>query len=87
MGAQLNIKDNESIRWLRELAKARGRSITAEFRAVVGKEHAAFEAERQAALDWARHLSDCLLAELTEDERQLGSKQAADSIYVDGLPV
>ena len=87
MAAQLNIKDEESVGWLRDLARARGRSVTAEFRAVVGKERAAFEAERQAALDWARQLSDGLLAELTEEERRLGSKQAADSIYVGGLPV
>ncbi len=83
MGAQLNIKDPETVRLARELSDTSGMSITETIRAALERERQAREDARTAK----RARIEASVAEfrrhMPEEWKTMTSKQVMDSIYND----
>lgn len=87
MGAQLNIKDAETIRLARELADATGQPVTKAIRAALEQELARREAEIQAKIERANAIVAEFQRHMPEEWRGKTSKEIMDSIYDEhGLP-
>ena len=86
MATQLNIKDAETVRAVRQYAAETGRSVTATVREAI----AADRARREADLGERRRELDDLLADIRaympEDVKRMTSKEIMDSIYDDSEP-
>lgn len=87
MGAQLNIKDPETIRLARELAEATGQPITQAIRAALERELQRREEEIQATIRRVNEIVAEFQHDMPEEWRGKTSKEIMDSIYdEDGLP-
>jgi antitoxin VapB len=87
MGAQLNIKDAETIRLARELADATGQPVTKAIRAALEQELARREAEIQVKIERANAIVAEFQRHMPEEWRGKTSKEIMDSIYDEhGLP-
>lgn len=87
MGVQLNIKDVETVRLARELAKQSHKSVTETIRdALEAKARGAAE-EREARLADMVAFADEAYAAMPDDVKKMSLKEIMDSIYdEDGLP-
>ena len=87
MGAQLNIKDSETVELARTLAKQLGKSVTVTIREALEEKARAREAEVQARIASINALLEEIHSNLPPDVRGMTSKEIMDSIYdEDGLP-
>lgn len=87
MGAQLNIKDTETIRLARELADATGQPITQAIRQALERELARREAEIEETIARIKEISREFVASIPPEMRGKTSKEWMDAIYdEDGLP-
>ncbi|MDQ0252505.1 antitoxin VapB [Sphingomonas kyeonggiensis] len=87
MGAQLNIKDAETIRLARELAEATGQPITQAIRHALERELQRREEEIQETLAKVKEISREFVASIPPEMRGKTSKEWMDAIYdEDGLP-
>ena len=87
MGAQLNIKDTETIRLARELADATGQPVTKAIRQALEHELQRREAEIQTKIARVNAIVAEFQRNLPEEWRGRTSKEIMDSIYdEDGLP-
>lgn len=86
MGAQLNIKDAETIELARDLAKQLGKTVTEIVREAIREKAQARETEQAEQ----RKRIDAILAEihanLPDEVRGKTSKEIMDSIYDDDEP-
>lgn len=87
MGAQLNIKDSETIRLARELADATGQPVTKAIKAALEQELARRETEIQAKIARINAIVAEFQRKMPEEWRGKTSKEIMDSIYDEhGLP-
>ncbi len=86
MGAQLNIKDAETIRLARELADATGQPVTKAIKAALEQELARREEEIQARIARVNAIVAEFQRNMPEEWRGKTSKEIMDEIYEDGLP-
>ncbi|MBO9714924.1 type II toxin-antitoxin system VapB family antitoxin [Sphingomonas sp.] len=87
MGAQLNIKDAETVRLARELADATGQPITQAIRQALEHELARREEEIQAKIARVNEVVAEFQHNMPEEWRDKTSKEIMDSIYDEhGLP-
>ena len=87
MGAQLNIKDAETVRLARELADATGQPITQAIKQALERELARREEEIQVKLARVREISREFRANMPDEWRGKTSKEIMDEIYDEhGLP-
>jgi antitoxin VapB len=88
MGAQLNIKDAETIELARGLAAKLGKSVTATIREALEEKAQQQNAERQAKIDHLNAIVDEFQKNMPEEWRGKTSKEIMDAIYdEDGLPI
>lgn len=86
MGVQLNIKDPATVRLARQLADRSGKSVTETIRAALEAAQQVREAETAARIAEMDRIVASVQRKLTPEMRKITSKEAMDSIYVDGLP-
>lgn len=86
MGVQLNIKDPETVRLARDLANRSGKSVTETIREALEAARHVREVETAARIAEVERIVRSARANLTPEMRRITSKEAMDSIYVDGLP-
>ncbi len=87
MGAQLNIKDSETVRLARELADATGQPVTKAIRQALEHELQRREAKIQTKIARVNAIVAEFQRNLPEEWRGRTSKEIMDSIYdEDGLP-
>jgi len=87
MGAQLNIKDAETIRLARELADATGQPVTQAIRHALERELQRREEEIQETIRQVKEISREFVASIPPEMRGRTSKEWMDAIYdEDGLP-
>lgn len=87
MGAQLNIKDAETIRLARELADATGQPVTQAIRHALERELQRREEEIQETIRQVKEISREFVASIPPEMRGKTSKEWMDAIYdEDGLP-
>jgi len=87
MGAQLNIKDAETIRLARELAEATGQPVTQAIRNALERELQRREEEIQETIRRVNEISREFVASIPPEMRGKTSKEWMDAIYdEDGLP-
>ncbi|GEM_PF-687149 len=87
MGAQLNIKDAETIRLARELADATGQPVTQAIRHALERELQRREEEIQETIRQVKEISREFIASIPPEMRGKTSKEWMDAIYdEDGLP-
>ncbi|WP_213980596.1 type II toxin-antitoxin system VapB family antitoxin [Sphingomonas sp. dw_22] len=86
MGAQLNIKDADTIRLARELADATGQPVTKAIKAALEQELARREEEIQARIARVNAIVAEFQRNMPEEWRGKTSKEIMDEIYEDGLP-
>ena len=86
MGAQLNIKDAETVRKARELARRRQQPVTSYFRALIERDWQAEEAKTDAVLEEVRAISADFVANMPIEWRGKTSRDIMDSIYDDHEP-
>lgn len=87
MGAQLNIKDAETVELARDLAKKLGKSVTDTIRDALREQARLQEAERDAYLAEVREISRQFRAEMPKEWHGKTSKEIMDAIYDEyGLP-
>ncbi len=87
MGAQLNIKDSETIRMARELADATGQPITQAIRQALERELARRDDERQTFLDSVMEISREFRAAMPEAWLGKTAQEIIDESYDEnGLP-
>jgi antitoxin VapB len=84
MGAQLNIKDAETIRLARELAEATGQPITQAIRAALERELQRREEEVQETIRRVNEIVVEFKRDLPEEWRGRTSREIMDSIYDEG---
>lgn len=88
MGAQLNIKDAETIELARNLAARLGKSVTATIRDALEEKARTQEAEIQAKIDAVNAIVAEFQKDLPEEWRGKTSKEIMDEMYdEDGLPI
>lgn len=87
MGAQLNIKDAETVRLAREFADATGQPITKAIRQALQHALQQREAEIQATIARVREIGREFRASMPEEMRGKSSREWMDDLYDDdGLP-
>ncbi|MCX8477261.1 MAG: type II toxin-antitoxin system VapB family antitoxin [Sphingomonas sp.] len=87
MGAQLNIKDAETVRLARELADATGQPVTKAIRQALERELQRREEEIQETIARVQEISREFRAHMPADWHGKTSKEIMDEIYdEDGLP-
>lgn len=87
MGAQLNIKDAETVRLARQLADATGQPITKAIKAALERELARREEEVQETIARLREIGREFRADIPPEMRGKTSREWMDGIYdKDGLP-
>ncbi|MDG2533823.1 type II toxin-antitoxin system VapB family antitoxin [Sphingomonas sp. HITSZ_GF] len=87
MGAQLNIKDAETIRLARELSNELGISVTATIREALEEKARRREAEREELITKIMEISHEFRAAMPADWHGKTSKEIMDEIYDEhGLP-
>jgi antitoxin VapB len=87
MGAQLNIKDAETIELARGLAAKLGKSVTATIREALEEKARAREADVQERIAAINKIVDDIRQKMSPEVRAMSSKELMDSIYdEDGLP-
>lgn len=87
MAAQLNIKDPETVRLARDLARSTGKSVTETVRSALRESEAAKEADLQRRIVEMTEVADCIHALLPPEWEDRTSKEIMDEIYdEDGLP-
>lgn len=87
MGAQLNIKDAETVRLARELADATGQPITKAIKQALERELERREEEIHAKIARANRIVDEFQRNLPEEWRGKTSREIMDAIYDEhGLP-
>ena len=87
MGAQLNIKDSETIELARGLAAKLGKSVTATIREALEEKARAREADVQERIAAINKIVDDIRQKMPPEVRAMSSKELMDSIYdEDGLP-
>jgi len=87
MGAQLNIKDAETIRLARELAEATGQPVTQAIRHALERELQRREDEIQETIRQVKEISREFIASIPPEMRGKTSKEWMEAIYdEDGLP-
>jgi antitoxin VapB len=87
MGAQLNIKDAETVRLARELADATGQPVTKAIRQALERELQRREEEIQETIARVKEISREFRANMPADWHGKTSKEIMDEIYdEDGLP-
>lgn len=86
MGAQLNIKDAETIRLARELADATGQPVTKAIKAALEQELARREEEIQAKIARVNAIVADFQRNMPEEWHGKTSREIMDEIYEDGLP-
>lgn len=88
MGAQLNIKDSETIELARTLATKLGKSVTATIREALEEKARRQDAELQEKIDRLNAIVDEFQKDMPEEWRGKTSKEIMDEIYdEDGLPI
>lgn len=86
MGAQLNIKDAETVELARSLAQKLGKSVTETIREALEEKARAREAEIEAKIARINAIVDDIRAKMPPEARRLTSKELMDAIYdEDGL--
>jgi len=87
MGAQLNIKDSETIELARGLAAELGKSVTATIREALEEKARAREADIQVRIAEINAIVDEIREKMPPEVRAMSSKELMDAIYdEDGLP-
>ena len=87
MGAQLNIKDAETIELARSLAQQLGKSVTATIREALEEKARARDEEVAAKIATINELLADVHRNLPPEVRAMSLKEIMDSIYdEDGLP-
>lgn len=86
MGAQLNIKDAETIRLARELADATGQPVTKAIKTALEQELARREEDIQARIARVNAIVAEFQRNMPEEWRGKTSKEIMDEIYEDGFP-
>ena len=87
MGAQLNIKDAETVRLARELADATGQPVTKAIRQALEREWQRREEEVEATVTRLREIASEFRQNIPPEWRSKTSKEWMDDIYDDdGLP-
>ena len=87
MGAQLNIKDAETVRLAKELAGELGKSVTDTIREALEEKVLQRAAKRQATIDAINKIVDDFQRNMPEEWRGRTSKEIMDAIYDEhGLP-
>lgn len=81
MGAQLNIKDPETIELARSLAQQLGKSVTETIREALKEKAAKRASERQAKLDALNAIVAEIQANLPPETRAMTSKEMMDDLY------
>ena len=88
MGAQLNIKDADTIRLARELSSQLGMSVTAIVREALEEKAQRRASDRQAKIDAVNAIVADFQRTLPEEWRGKTSKEIMDALYdEDGAPV
>lgn len=88
MASQLNIKDPETIRLARELAKARGSTVTGVIKAALEREALEREAKIAESLAVVKEISAEFRRNMPPEWHGKTSKEIMDEIYDDnGLPI
>ena len=88
MGAQLNIKDGETVRLARQLADATGQPITQAIKQALERELRHRENELQAKIAAINAIVDEFQKDMPEEWRGKTSKEIMDEMYdEDGLPI
>lgn len=86
MATQLNIKDPETVRVVREYAAETGRSIPATIRAAVENDRRARRATIDDKIKRANAIVDEVRRRMPDEWRGKSSKEIMDSIYDDTQP-
>lgn len=87
MGAQLNIKDAETVRLARELADATGQPITKAIKQALERELERREAEIQETIARVNEITREFVASIPPEMRGKTSKEWMDALYDEnGLP-
>lgn len=87
MGAQLNIKDAETVELARDLAKQLGKTVTETIKEALEEKAQARDAEVQATIAAVRELAREFRDSMPPEMRGKTSKEWMDDIYdEDGLP-
>ena len=88
MGAQLNIKDSETIELARGLAAKLGKSVTATIREALEEKARKQDTELQAKIDAINEIVAEFQRNMPEEWRGKTSREIMDGIYdEDGLPI
>jgi len=88
VGAQLNIKDADTIRLARELSSQLGMSVTAIVREALEEKAQRRASDRQAKIDAVNAIVADFQRTLPEEWRGKTSKEIMDALYdEDGAPV
>jgi hypothetical protein len=86
MAAQLNIKDPETVRLVREHAARTGRTVTATVRDAVEKEKLAREADIAERIRLINELVDEVRRDMPDEYRNMSSWEMMESMYDDNEP-
>lgn len=87
MGAQLNIKDAETIELARDLAKKLGKSVTATVREALEEKARAREAEIEERIAAVMEIVEGIQDRIPPEVKAMSLKEILDSIYDEhGLP-
>lgn len=86
MGVQLNIKDEETVRAIREYAAETGRTVTATVRTAVENDRRSRAAAREERLKGAYEILKGVRELWHPDTENMTSKELMDAIYDDNEP-
>ncbi|WP_375392053.1 type II toxin-antitoxin system VapB family antitoxin [uncultured Sphingomonas sp.] len=86
MATQLNIKDAETVRLVRQYAQETGRSVTATVRTAIENDRRAHEADIVERMLRLEALVAEVRADMPEEWRDKSSKEIMDSMYDDEQP-
>lgn len=86
MATQLNIKDVETVRLVRQYAQETGRSVTATVRAAIENDRRAHEAGMVERMQRVDALVAEVRANMPEEWRDKSAKEIMDSMYDDEQP-
>lgn len=86
MASQLNIKDDETVREIREYAAETGRTATATIREAIRNDRARRQADVQERIRRVNALIDEVRRNAPPETLKMTSKQIMDSIYDDHQP-
>lgn len=86
MGAQLNIKDAETVELARDLARQLGKTVTETIKEALEEKARTREAEIEARIARLKTIVEHIRTEMPDDVRNMSSRELMDSIYDDDEP-